>query len=148
LPWGNDTERERAERIASGLPGAVVLPRLPLAGIAARLASASACVAVDTGLGHLAAALDVPTLSLFGPTHPGLTGAWGPRQQHLASDFPCAPCLSPRCRHYPTKDELARFDVVREKPLCYTRLEPDRVMDALSALVAQHGRPSPATERR
>src|SRR5690606_28414585 len=51
LPWGNDTERERAERIASGLPGAVVLPRLPLAGIAARLASASACVAVDTGLG-------------------------------------------------------------------------------------------------
>lgn len=143
LPWGSDAERTRAESIAAGLPGATVLPRLPLAGIATELAGASACVAVDTGLGHLAAAFDVPTVSLFGPTHPGLTGAWGPRQRHVASDFPCAPCLKARCRHHPTKDELARFDVVREKPLCYTRLEPDRVFAELTALVAETGRPAP-----
>ncbi|AUN95681.1 lipopolysaccharide heptosyltransferase I [Pseudazoarcus pumilus] len=147
LPWGNDAERERAERIAANLSGVTVLPRLTLAGIAGELAGAAACVAVDTGLGHLAAALDVPTVSLFGPTRPELTGAWGPRQRHLASDFPCAPCLSARCRHYPTKDELARFDVVREKPLCYTRLEPDRVFAELSALVNESGRPAPETAR-
>lgn len=143
LPWGSEAERLRAERIATGLSGATVLPRLSLAGIAAELAGASACVAVDTGLGHLAAAFDVPTVSLFGPTSPHLTGAWGPRQRHVASDFPCAPCLKARCRHHPTKDELARFDVVREKPLCYTRLEPDRVFAELTALVAETGRPAP-----
>ena len=92
LPWGNPAEKARAERIASGLSNAVVLPKLNLAGVAKVLASASACVAVDTGLGHLAAALDVPTISLFGPTNPGLTGAYGKGQIHLASDFPCAPC--------------------------------------------------------
>jgi heptosyltransferase-1 len=56
-------------------------------------------VAVDTGLGHLAAALDVPTISLFGPTNPGLTGAYGKAQIHLASDFPCAPCLQKKCTY-------------------------------------------------
>ena len=91
LPWGNPAEKARAERIARELPHVVVLPKLNLAGVAKVLAGASACVAVDTGLGHLAAALDVPTISLFGPTNPGLTGAYGKSQIHLASDFPCAP---------------------------------------------------------
>lgn len=143
LPWGSEAERARAERIAAGLAGAEVLPRLPLAGIASVLAGASACIAVDTGLGHLAAALDVPTVSLFGPTNPGLTGAWGPRQRHLASDFPCAPCLSQRCGHRPSADESARFDLAREQPLCFTRLGPQRVLDALGTLVAEAGRPRP-----
>ena len=93
LPWGNPAEKARAERIAQGLKNARVLPKLNLAGVGRVLASAKACVAVDTGLGHLAAALDVPTLSLFGPTNPGLTGAYGKSQVHVASDFPCAPCL-------------------------------------------------------
>ncbi|ENO84487.1 lipopolysaccharide heptosyltransferase I, partial [Thauera linaloolentis] len=35
LPWGSAAEHERAERIAAGLPGAQVLPRLTLAGVAA-----------------------------------------------------------------------------------------------------------------
>src|SRR5690606_2826151 len=141
--WGNDAERMRAERIAANLPAAHVLPRLPLAGIAAELAAASACVAVDTGLGHLAAALDVPTVSLLGPTSPDLTGAWGPRQRHIASDFACAPCLSQRCRHQPTADERSRFDIVAEAPLCYTRLPPARVFDELTALVRDTGRAKP-----
>ncbi|MFH7456960.1 glycosyltransferase family 9 protein, partial [Pseudomonas syringae group genomosp. 7] len=77
LPWGNPAEKARAERIAEGLSSAHVLPRLYLAGVARVLACARACVAVDSVIGHLAAALDVPTISLFGPTNPGLTGAYG-----------------------------------------------------------------------
>jgi heptosyltransferase I len=127
LPWGNEAERARAGRIAEGLDQAHVLPSTNLAGMAAELAGARACVAVDTGLGHLAAAFDVPTISLFGPTHPGYTGAWGPHQHHLASDFPCAPCLKKRCRHTPTREERARFDLASEQPLCFTRLNPARV---------------------
>ena len=135
LPWGNDAEHERAERIAKGIPLATVLPKLPLAGIAAELASARACVAVDTGLGHLAAALDVPTISLFGATHPGLTGAWGARQTHLASDFACAPCLKKQCAYSPTDADRARLDLVAEQPLCFTRLGPDRVWAQLAGML-------------
>ncbi len=136
LPWGSEAELARAQRIAHGLPGALVLPRLKLADIAAELAGARACVAVDTGLGHLAAALDVPTLSLFGATNPGYTGAWGRSQRHLASDFPCAPCLKRSCGYTPTAEDRARFDLAREQPLCFTRLAPARVWNELRTLAA------------
>ncbi|WP_213875573.1 lipopolysaccharide heptosyltransferase I [Pseudomonas sp. dw_358] len=135
LPWGNDAEFARAQRLAAGLDSVKVLPRLNLAGVAAVLAEASACVAVDTGLGHLAAALDVPTLSLFGPTNPVLTGAYGRSQVHIASDWPCAPCLKKKCTYQPTPEDQARFDLKREWPLCFTRLNSERVAARLSALL-------------
>ncbi|WP_437882621.1 lipopolysaccharide heptosyltransferase I [Pseudomonas sp. LRF_L74] len=90
LPWGNESEKRRAERIVEGIPGAAVLPRLSLAGVAKVIAGATACVAVDTGLGHLAAALDVPTISLYGPTLPGRVGAYGRSQVHLCATGPGA----------------------------------------------------------
>ncbi|NJN51496.1 MAG: hypothetical protein HC809_06665 [Gammaproteobacteria bacterium] len=67
LPWGNEKERQRAERIAAA-SGASVAVRQSLGAIAKVLASASAVVSVDSGLGHLAAAFGVPTVALFGPT--------------------------------------------------------------------------------
>jgi len=135
LPWGNPAEKARAERIAQGLNNCQVLPKLNLVGVARVLAAAKACVAVDTGLGHLAAALDVPTISLFGPTNPGLTGAYGRAQVHQASDFPCAPCLQKKCTYKPSADDLRRFDLKREWPLCFTRLNPEHVASRLSALL-------------
>ncbi|WP_296259134.1 MULTISPECIES: lipopolysaccharide heptosyltransferase I [unclassified Pseudomonas] len=136
LPWGNPAEKARAERIAEGLDNAVVLPKLNLAGVAKVLASARGCVAVDTGLGHLAAALDVPTLSLFGPTNPGLTGAYGKSQVHLAGDYPaCAPCLQKKCTYRPTPEDQRQFDTEREWPMCFTRLNPERVASQLGSLL-------------
>lgn len=135
LPWGNPAEKARADRIAQGLNNCQVLPKLNLAGVARVLAAAKACVAVDTGLGHLAAALDVPTISLFGPTNPGLTGAYGRTQIHQASDWPCAPCLQKKCTYKPSADDLRRFDLKREWPLCFTRLNPEHVASRLSALL-------------
>jgi len=90
LPWGTDQERERARRIAqrsgSGPVQQVqVLPRLDLRGLAAMLLEVSGAVAVDTGLGHLSAALDVPTVSLYGPTRTRLIGAYGRNQVHIQS---------------------------------------------------------------
>lgn len=144
LPWGSTSEHERAERLAAGFAHVTVLPRLPLAGIAAQLAGARACVAVDTGLGHLAAALDVPTVSVYGPTDPARTGTWGPTQVHLASDFGCAPCLRKQCDYRPSADDLARFDVARESPLCFTRVAPQRVWSALEPLLAQSAAGAPS----
>ena len=85
LPWGAEHERQRAERIAAGLDHVVVLPKLTLAQVAAELADAQAVVSVDTGLSHLAAALDRPNMTLFGPTDPGLIGGYGQNQQQIVS---------------------------------------------------------------
>ncbi len=85
LPWGNEAEKERAERMADQCEGASVLPRLDLLGLSGLLLEADGAVAVDTGLGHLAAALDVPTVSLYGPTSTRLVGAYGHNQLHIQS---------------------------------------------------------------
>ncbi|EKE01984.1 MAG: hypothetical protein ACD_21C00011G0009 [uncultured bacterium] len=86
LPWGNNIELARAKRIAQNNNQAKVLPKLSLAAIVALLQSAKGAVAVDTGLGHVAAALGVPTISLYGSTDPELIGAIGANQIHM-TDF-------------------------------------------------------------
>jgi len=85
LPWGSDRERTRAEEIAAAADNAQVLPRLDLLGLAGLLLEVDGAVAVDTGLGHLAAALDVPAVSLYGPTSTRLVGAYGSNQVHIQS---------------------------------------------------------------
>lgn len=86
LPWGAEHEYQRALRLADGFEQVEVLPRLTLAEVAETLASASAVVSVDTGLSHLAAALDRPNLTLFGPTDPGLIGGYGNHQHALRDE--------------------------------------------------------------
>ena len=89
LPWGNNDEKARAERLAATHENAIVLPKLSLAEVASVLAGASGCVSVDTGLSHLAAALDKPNVILFGSTDPGLVGGYGLHQICLeAKNFP------------------------------------------------------------
>ena len=56
--------------------------------IAGLLSGAAGVVGVDTGLSHLAAALDVPGVTLYLATDPRLTGAWGRRQTCLVSRAP------------------------------------------------------------
>src|SRR5690606_7703880 len=81
LPWGSRSERERAERLAAEADGeALVLPRLSLRQCAAALAGAQLVVGVDTGLTHLAAALEAPTVALFAATPAWRFGPyWTPR---------------------------------------------------------------------
>ena len=95
LPWGSEEEKARAEEIASRCDTATVLPRLDLMGLAGLLLEASGAVAVDTGLGHLAAALDVPTVSLYGPTSTKLVGAYGRNQVHIQSELGVADTTDP-----------------------------------------------------
>jgi len=85
LPWGSEAERQRALRIAARCSSVEVLPRQSLNELAGMLRQVPAAVAVDTGLGHLAAALDVPTVSLYGPTSTRLVGAYGRNQVHIQS---------------------------------------------------------------
>jgi len=83
LPWGNDKEKKRAEFIGKDNLNVKVLDRQSLSDLARLISGSNGVVAVDTGLGHLAAALSTPTVSLYGPTDPGLIGTYGANQVHL-----------------------------------------------------------------
>jgi heptosyltransferase-1 len=120
LPWGNDNELARAQRIAHTVSKATVLPRMNLNELAATLNQAAGVVAVDTGLGHLAAALDTPSVSLYGPTSPVLVGAYGENQVHLqASEYP---------------DQQARVE-----PAVFAPLTPGIVLQAFQGVVEAGG---------
>jgi heptosyltransferase I len=122
LPWGNEEERLRAERIAADLPFARVLPRMSLNSLAAWLAHAQAVVGVDTGLSHVAAALEVPSVAIYGSTDARLTGALGPQMQVLTSQYACAPCLSRQC---------LKKDSGSIQPPCYREISPVLVYEHL-----------------
>lgn len=123
LPWGNLVEKERAEAIAGTHQKIHVLPTMSLSELAVLLAKANAVVSVDTGLAHLAAALAVPTYSIYGPTNPSLTGTLGLHQHHLNARFSCAPCLQKVCTY-------KGASVVT--PACFGEITPQM----LSAIVA------------
>jgi len=74
LPWGDDAERARSERLAVGESAARVPPHQALGALAGLIARAELVVGVDTGLVHLAAALGTPTVSLFVATDARLAG--------------------------------------------------------------------------
>lgn len=80
LPWGDESEKLRAERISREKKHCHVLPKMQLTHLAGVLANATAVVGVDTGLSHLSAALNIPGITLYFDTYPGLTGSCGTQQ--------------------------------------------------------------------
>jgi heptosyltransferase-1 len=74
LPWANKAEFNRAHEIAKKLGNATVLPKLSITELASVISSAQAAIGVDTGLSHLAAALNIPTIAIYIDTNPALTG--------------------------------------------------------------------------
>ncbi|MER9844585.1 lipopolysaccharide heptosyltransferase I [Mesorhizobium australicum] len=76
--WSNEREKAVAEAIAKAVPSTVVVPKSPLADIAAILGGSTLVIGADTGLTHLASAFDLPTVAVFLATEPGLTGPRGP----------------------------------------------------------------------
>lgn len=76
LPAGSAAERQRAARLAQGMRLAVAAPPLEIGEIVGLCAGARLVVGVDTGLTHLAAALERPTLALFSGSDARLTGVY------------------------------------------------------------------------
>jgi lipopolysaccharide heptosyltransferase I len=127
LPWGSEAERERSERIAGNHRDIIVLPPLTISEKASIIDHASATVGLDTGLSHIAAALGVPSLTLYGATDPNLCGTIGPDQIHIASDFECVKCHQSECS----------FAGAKFKPACFENLSPDHVCKQLEMLMAK-----------
>ena len=89
LPWGNQLEKERAIRITAGYQNTwVPKNKLSLNEIASLLSHATGVISVDTGLSHVAAALDIPMTVIYRVTDPKSVGALGIKVKHITS--PCA----------------------------------------------------------
>ncbi len=132
IPWGNDQEQQRARRLADDTLQAHVFEKSPLSEIAQLLAHASAVIGVDTGLSHVAAALDTPTLTIYGATDPQLTGVLGTNTKILQSDLSCVPCLKKYCGHQSyNKDDLTIP--------CYQELTPALVWQGAQQLMTTTG---------
>ncbi len=123
LPWGDESERATAERIAKG-SGAEVWDRVPLSDLAVRLEKAGLAIGVDSGLAHLCAALNVPTLVMYGSTDGELTGCRGSKVVIARANFPCAPCLKRNCS-YQGGPEYWRDQIIT--PACYSTLTPEGI---------------------
>ncbi|GAC1429957.1 MAG: lipopolysaccharide heptosyltransferase I [Burkholderiaceae bacterium] len=65
LPWGSAAEKRVAHHLAEHIPGAVVLPHLPMMDAVLLAQRAALVVGVDTGLTHIAAAYMRPTVELY-----------------------------------------------------------------------------------
>ena len=85
LPAGSDAEARSLSPLSETNASVLIANGLSLTEVAAKMAGARAVVAVDTGLAHVADALDVPLLALYGPTAPGLVGPRGAQSDVLKS---------------------------------------------------------------
>lgn len=96
LTGGSGTEEVAYVQHIAEASGAISLAgQLRLAQTSDLIAQARIFVGPDTGITHLAAALGVPTIALFGPTNPVKWGPW-PRE-YAADASPWAPRGSARC---------------------------------------------------
>lgn len=101
---------------------AVVADNLPLIQVASLLDRCRCYIGNDSGMTHLAAAVGVPTVALFGPTDPEI---WGPRGERVAivrKELDCSPC---------TREDLERCAHGR----CLELIEVEEVIERAMGLV-------------
>jgi heptosyltransferase-2 len=98
----------------------------------ALLARCRLLVCNDSGIMHLAAALQLPLVALFGPQAPLKFGPWGEQCRVVSSEFPCSPCR----QKFFTECQPSQ----RGRPECLEAISVEQVLAAVEALVAAGGR--------
>ena len=96
---GSEAERTIAEEIRSRMKStaAVLNGKTSLETLIGVLAESSLMVTNDSGPMHIAAALGVPTVAVFGSTDDLVTGPYGPRTRIVKHPVECSPCLLREC---------------------------------------------------
>ena len=118
---GGRDDRDQAEEICrqSRVPTINLTGRTTTGEALGVLAACSLLVGVDSGLMHLAAALDLPVVALFGPTDPAVTGPRCSVSTIVRKNLPCSPCHDSTCRR-------------RE---CLDSIVPEEVLDAVASVL-------------
>lgn len=113
---------ELSQMVGSGVQHTNLVGKTRLSELITELRSCHLLVTNDTGTMHLAAALGVPTVSIFGSTEPVLTGPLGPQHTVIRHHVPCSPCFKRECPfgHYE----------------CMTQVTPEQVSLAVEQRIA------------
>ena len=122
LVGGAEDAAETGAVRAASAPGARLLDwtgRTSLPELLALLAGATAVVANDSGVAHLAAAAGRPTVAIFGSTDPRWTGPRGPHARVVTRPPACSPCFLRTCR-------------IAERYLCLRAIAPEDALEALA----------------
>ncbi len=115
--FGAPTEREVAERITTAMRARPILlaGQTQIEELPALLATCQLFIGNDSGAMHVAAAVGVPVVAIFGPTDPGGTAPVTTRWTLVREPVPCSPCF---LRHCPIDHR------------CMTRISVDAVLAA------------------
>ena len=118
---GSAKEREIGEKIRAASAGAAVnlCGRTSLDQAVVILSAADLVVSNDSGLMHVAAALDRPLVALYGSSSPAFTPPLSRHAQIIKLDLPCSPCFQRSC-------PLGHFD-------CMMKLTPQLVLARIHA---------------
>ena len=125
LTWGSVKEHGDAQIIAKDNPDIHIVNKSSLIQLASMIHQAKAIVAVDTGLAHLAAAMNKPCISLYLATSPLLTGCYGSHQVHLAIRGQETPYIKKQLsQHINTPVSPVYLDQEPDDQLVYQYLQP------------------------
>lgn len=124
IVWG-PSDKQEAEQIAQGLqPDAVLAPPSDIREMAALMKKCLFVVANDSGPMHIATAIQVPVLSIHGPTDPALQGPFGSIHEYIRLDeLDCIGCNLLVC---PRQHE------------CFNLLPIDRIMNKIYTLIQKN----------
>ncbi|MEW5725364.1 MAG: lipopolysaccharide heptosyltransferase II, partial [Thermodesulfobacteriota bacterium] len=127
LIFGSASEAAAAGRVAAVMRRRAVdlAGRTNLAEAAALIARCTLFLTNDSGLMHLAAAVDTPLVAVFGSTNPVTTSPTGRRQRLVRKPVECAPCLKTHCD--------------RPRQVCMDLITPGEVAAAALELLSREG---------
>lgn len=117
--FGAPGETEMGEKLSAMLkaPHENFVGKTRLSELIAKLRQCQLLLTNDTGTMHLAAALGIPTVSIFGSTCPVETGPLGERHTVIQHKVPCSPCFEREC-------PLGHYE-------CMTKITPEEVAAAV-----------------
>lgn len=115
-------------------PGIDIVSNASLVQLAALLERCAAYVGNDSGPMHIAAAMGVPTVGIYGPSSPAHTSPRGSRHVSVTASFDCAPCgerFFKDCPSPPTQDG---------RPPCLNAIPVEDVVSAVRRATDDYGR--------
>jgi heptosyltransferase-2 len=124
--FGSEKDKAVAEHINQETGGACLdfSGRTSLADAVDLMSLTTAVVSNDSGLMHLASALNKPVIALYGSSDPGFTPPLNAKAKVVSLRLSCAPCFKRSCPLYPSGHP--------EHTRCLTGIRPDRVLQLLN----------------